>query len=224
VLISVIIPWLGEIELTTGLVAQLAAEASDDEIILVGQLKPVLPLGQGNVCWVSLAEGRTEAYLNAGAAAASGQVLLFLDPHNQLPQGILEAIKRNFRVLPQTIAGNFHLDFSGGWLGRTLLARLLKRWRYRGFYYHGSGLFVRREAFKRLGGFDLSLIMPDLALAQQLEQAGPTLYLPETISLPVPSPRLVAAWGLGPWLGQAGWRGRLLKMIYPGRMAKTLGS
>jgi hypothetical protein len=64
------------------------------------------------------------ALLNAGAAAARGEVLLFLWPDSRLPPNALLAIERNLTLLPQTIGGNFHLKFNDD----TPVTRLLSQW------------------------------------------------------------------------------------------------
>ncbi len=119
--------------------------------------------------------------LNAGVAAANGDVLLSLWPGSQLPPDAVSTIERNLKLLPQTIGGNFHVKFDDNSLFVRLLARLLKKWRYRGHYYGNSGIFVHREIYEAIGGFQSYKILEDYDFAQRMEKFGPTLYLPDTI-------------------------------------------
>jgi len=121
------------------------------------------------------------ALLNAGAAAARGEVLLFLWPDSRLPPNALLAIERNLTLLPQTIGGNFHLKFNDDTPVTRLLSHWLKKQRYRGHYDGHSGLFIRREVFQALSGFRPYDILADYDLARRMEKYGPTVYLPEAI-------------------------------------------
>lgn len=177
---------------------RLATETGDREVLLVaGQpARPdLLSRPEPGVRLVTTASRGYAAHLAAGAAAARGEVLLFLDGHNRLPAGALAAIDRNLQLLPAMVGGNFHLKFEGHSLWTGLVARVLKQQRYQGRYFHGSGIFIRRAVYEALGGLDLTAGLPDDDLVQRMESYGPTLYLPETITLPPPSLR----WGMG-WL------------------------
>jgi hypothetical protein len=121
------------------------------------------------------------ALLDAGAAVARGDIMLFLWPDSQLPPDALQAIEHNLRLLPQTIGGNFHVKFNDDSHFTRLLTRILKRWRYKGHYYGHSGVFVRKNVYEALGGFQPYHILEDYDFTQRMEKYGPTLYLPETI-------------------------------------------
>jgi GT2 family glycosyltransferase len=113
--------------------------------------------------------------------AARGDILLFLWPDAQLPANALHRIEQNFKLLPQSVGGNFHMKFDDTSLFTRLFTRFLKRWRYRGRYYGNSGIFVRREAFEAIGGFKSYPILEDYDFARRMEKCGPTLYLPDKI-------------------------------------------
>lgn len=156
--------------------------AGDFEVVVVHgefSLDTQLP-GEGQV--VSSSGTTMAALLNTGAAAAKGDVLFFLWPDTQqLSPDALTAIERNFHLLPQSIGGNFHIKFDDASRYTKLLVKLLKRRRYQGRYYGNSGVFVRRDVFEALGGFQPYSILEDYEFARRLEKYGPTLYLPETI-------------------------------------------
>jgi len=120
--------------------------------------------------------------LNAGAAAARGEVFLFLWPDSRLPPNALLAIEQNLQILPPTIGGNFHLKFNDDTPVTRLLSRWLKKQRYQGHYDGHSGIFIRREVFQALGGFRPYDILADYDLVRRMERYGPTVYLPEAIT------------------------------------------
>ncbi|MCP4246149.1 MAG: glycosyltransferase family 2 protein [bacterium] len=110
--------------------------------------------------------------LNAGAAAATGDTLLFLHADTLLPQGFQEHIAVTLAT-PGVVLGafTFRLDASGR------LFRIVERlvsWRCRllALPYGDQGLFVRREAFRRLGGFPELKIMEDFAFVRRARRAG----------------------------------------------------
>lgn len=131
--------------------------------------------------------------LNAGAAIAQGGILLFVWPGNQLPFEALLTIEKNLSLLPQTIGGNFHLKFEADTVLSRLIARFIARQRYMGRYYGNSGIFVRADVFKSLGGFAPLDLLEDYDFGLRLEASGPTLYLPDKIIAPVEKFGLKAA-------------------------------
>ena len=181
--ISIIIPTFNNEEVIAATLAQLSEQTGDFEVIVVdgGSTDNTLGLVKGQVKIVPLLDAWGGSLLNAGAAAARGEVLLFLWPDSHLPPNALLAIEQNLLIFPQTIGGNFHLKFDNDTLFTRWLARRLKKQRYQGHYDGNSGIFVRREVFQALGGFRPYDILADYDLAQQMEKYGPTVYLPEAI-------------------------------------------
>lgn len=147
-----------------------------------GSTDNTLGLVKGWVKIVPLLDARGGTLLNAGAAAARGEALLFLWPGSHLPPNALLAIEGNLSLLPQTIGGNFHLKFNDDTLVTRFLSRWLKKQRYQGHYEGHSGIFIRREVFQALGGFRPYKILADYDLARRMESYGPTVYLPEAIT------------------------------------------
>jgi glycosyltransferase involved in cell wall biosynthesis len=183
VLISIIIPTDNDTDIIAGALAQLSEQSGEFEIIIVdgGETDNALSLVEGRARVVSAPGLPRGSRLNVGAAAARGDILLFLWPDSYLPANALAAIERNLELLPQTIGGNFHLKFDKDTLFTRWLARWLKQQRYQGHYEGNSGIFIRREAFQTLGGFRPYDILADYDLARRMEDYGPTLYLPETV-------------------------------------------
>jgi GT2 family glycosyltransferase len=184
-LISVIIPTFNDEVTIAATLAQLATQPGNFEVIVVdgGSTDNTLSLVKGRVKIVPLLDTRGGALLNVGAAAARGEALLFLWPGSYLPPDALLGIERNLSLLPQTVGGNFHLQFNDDTPLTRFLSRWLKKQRYQGHYEGHSGLFIRREVFQALGGFRPYQFLADYDLARRMESYGPTLYLPEAITI-----------------------------------------
>lgn len=182
-LISIIIPTLNNADIIAATLAHLSEQAGDFEVIVVdgGSTDNTLGLIKGEVKVIPLLDTGGGLLLNVGAAAARGEVLLFLWPDSCLPPNALPAIERNLSLLPQSIGGSFHLKFDKNTLFTRWLARWLKQQRYKGHYDGHSGIFIRREVFQALGGFRPYELLADYDLARRMEKYGPTVYLPEAI-------------------------------------------
>lgn len=110
--------------------------------------------------------------MNAGAAAASGDILLFLHADTDLPAGF-EPIVRQALSEQQVAAGAFRLKIAAP--GRAfrfveLLANL--RSRLLGMPYGDQALFLTAERFADLGGFADLPIMEDFELLRRLKKCG----------------------------------------------------
>lgn len=116
--------------------------------------------------------------LDAGAAAATGEVLLFLHADTALPAGALAAIRGALRR-PEVAGGNFRLRFD-----ERGPSAVLFEWIYAvqqtvlRTYFGDSAIFVRRAVFDRLGGFGTVPVMEDDAFVRRLERGGRTVRLP----------------------------------------------
>lgn len=117
--------------------------------------------------------GNRAARMNAGAREARGETLLFLQPDTLLP---LDAWRRIRRVLrqPGVVGGCFRKRGPrGSWLLR--LADLLTNLRLalRLTLYGDRAVFVRRQAFLAIGGFDEQRdVFEDVDLGRRLRRIG----------------------------------------------------
>ena len=178
-----IIPILKEDEQIAIALDCLLEQIGNFEVIVVAGrgVEPAVAALVGQIRVISCAGATRCELLNSGAAIARGDILLFLWPGSRLPPQAMPAIEHNFQLLPQTIAGNFHVKFDDQSLYTKLLTRLLKHRRYRGRYYGNSGIFVRKAVYEALGGFQSYPVLEDYDFARRLEKYGPTLYLPDAI-------------------------------------------
>ena len=122
--------------------------------------------------------------MNAGAARARGDVLLFLHADTTLPEGALAAV-RGALAEPGVRAGTFRLRFDReGPLLRFYAWATRLRWRR--FCYGDRGLFVRHDVFEQIGGYPDWPIFEDLELAGRLhhftDENGGFRYLPMAVT------------------------------------------
>jgi rSAM/selenodomain-associated transferase 2 len=124
--------------------------------------------------------------MNAGAAVARGDVLLFLHADCALEDGALAEAERCLRRRG-VAAGCFTM--------RVGAPDLLYRWidfvahmrvRLGGLIYGDQGLFLRRQLFEQLGGFPPVRLMEDVFFSRVLRRHGRLVVAPRRI---VVSPR-----------------------------------
>jgi len=118
-------------------------------------------------------EGSTRAALmNAGAAAARGDVLFFLHADSLAPADALVRIEAALAD-PRVAGGAFEHRFAEHvWSLRAI--NLVNRFRYRFTHnwYGDQGIFVRTEVFRALGGYRQLRLMEDLDFSQRLKRHG----------------------------------------------------
>jgi rSAM/selenodomain-associated transferase 2 len=120
------------------------------------------------------------AQMNAGAAAASGDVLLFLHADTWLPPNALGAVAAAAQG-PGFVYGGFRHRFSGSDWRLAMISVLHNfRCRHARTFYGDQALFVGRAAFTRAGGFP-AVPAEDIALSQRLRAMGPPAFLTETV-------------------------------------------
>ena len=90
--------------------------------------------------------------MNAGAAAARGDVLLFLHADTRLPDGADRLLTGGLAASGR-VWGRFDLRFDSGGLLRIVAAMMNLRSRATGIATGDQAIFVTRAAFERAGGF-----------------------------------------------------------------------
>ncbi len=115
--------------------------------------------------------------MNAGAAAASGAVLLFLHADTCLPPGADELINAALADSKRRW-GRFDLRLSGTHPALRLIETMMNlRSRLSGIATGDQCLFAARDLFERVGGFPDIALMEDIALSRTLKQHGRPLCL-----------------------------------------------
>jgi rSAM/selenodomain-associated transferase 2 len=110
--------------------------------------------------------------MNAGAAVANGDVLLFLHADTRLPADadrlVLEGLAQSQRTW-----GRFDVSIDGAHpLLPVIAAAMNARSRLTGITTGDQAMFVRREAFQAVGGFPDIALMEDITLARALKRVS----------------------------------------------------
>jgi rSAM/selenodomain-associated transferase 2 len=129
---------------------------------------------------ISAPRGRA-LQMNAGAAKATGDVLLFLHADTRLPRHadhvVLTALERSDRAW-----GRFDVKIEGRSLLLLLVGWLMNlRSRLTGIATGDQAIFVRRDAFQTVGGFAEIPLMEDIALCKRLKRVSRPLCLSERV-------------------------------------------
>ncbi|MGH7819710.1 MAG: TIGR04283 family arsenosugar biosynthesis glycosyltransferase [Candidatus Binatia bacterium] len=109
--------------------------------------------------------------MNAAARIAIGDILFFLHADSRVPAGFARAIVD--ACGEGAIGGRFDLELDAPGIGYRIVENGINlRSRWSGLFTGDQGLFIRRQAFSRLGGFPDQPLFEDLALAAAMKQAG----------------------------------------------------
>lgn len=169
-MISVIIPALNEAKALPATLQALLGQAGHFEVIVVdggstddtGAIASRYP----GVRVLTAARGRAPQ-MNAGAAVARGDLLLFLHADTLLPPGAIETLNA-LEADPECRAGGFRQRFSGRhWALRLVSWLHNRRCAHTGIFYGDQAMFVRRDLFRELGGFPVG-DLEDIALSERI--------------------------------------------------------
>ncbi len=174
-LISVIVPTLNEAARLPGLLESLQRQRQAADIVVVdgGSTDATLEVAADHRTRCLTTPAGRGQQLAAGAAAARGDVLLFLHADCRFPDRGLAAIAEALSS-PDTVGGNFRLLFDGDDGFSRWLDRFYAWIRQHGFYYGDSGVFVRRHVYDALGGIRPIALMEDYDFNRRMEKYGRT--------------------------------------------------
>lgn len=171
--VSVIIPTLNE---ATGIVQTIhqVRQAGACEILVVdggsedGTPELARPLADRVL---SAARGRARQ-MNAGARAATGDVVLFLHADTILPAAFPALLARSLRD-PRVVGGRFDVRLdAAGWPFRLIETLMNVRSRWTKIATGDQAIFVRRNVFLALGGYPEIPLMEDVELSRRLKRVG----------------------------------------------------
>ena len=172
-LISIVIPVFRDAEVLSRTLdamdfggAEVIVAATEGDASLAA-----LRASQSDVIWVTAPRGRARQ-MNAGAAVARGDWLLFLHADTCLMPGWRAAIDRADADAAINLGCfRFALD-SPSPAARLIEIGVRIRVRLFGLPYGDQALFVRREAFAALRGYSDLPIMEDVDLVRRLRETG----------------------------------------------------
>jgi rSAM/selenodomain-associated transferase 2 len=198
--ISVIIPTLDE-DASISRAIRSCREAGPCEVIVVdgGSRDRTMEIARGEADAVIAAPRGRAAQMNAGAAVARGEVLLFLHADTLLPGGAVPAVLGALQD-PAVIGGAFRIRLmaspDSGRYARAVLGATGRMIGARGAvsrsYSGDQAIFVREEAFRAAGGYPEIPLMEDVELSRRMRRAGKTVLLPLRVET---SGRRWEAWG-----------------------------
>ncbi|SNC75526.1 transferase 2, rSAM/selenodomain-associated [Marinobacter sp. es.048] len=168
--LSVIVPvWMEATGVTDTLRALQPIRARGHEVIVVdgGSSDRTVELARPLCDRVVMSEKGRALQMNAGAASANGDLLLFLHADTRLPANTLEHLA-SF-VHSRRAWGRFDVRLSGERLLFRLIAWFMnQRSRLTGICTGDQAMFVRRDTFEVLGGFKLIPLMEDVEFSRRL--------------------------------------------------------
>ncbi|MBN4006705.1 TIGR04283 family arsenosugar biosynthesis glycosyltransferase [Nostoc sp. LPT] len=171
--ISIIIPVINEAGNIKGAIATTQPSINIEVIVVDGGSKDntveiVQSLG---VKVISSSPGRA-VQMNAGAVAASGEILLFLHADSRLPTGFDEMIRTALQQ-PGIVAGAFKLRIDASLLSlRWVEWGVNVRSHFCQMPYGDQAIFVTKAVFQQIGGFPELPIMEDFELMRRLKAKG----------------------------------------------------
>ncbi len=171
--VSVVIPTLNE-EDALPATLERARQPGVQEVIVVdggsGDATPAIAARHADA--VLTARRSRAAQMNAGAAHARGDVLLFLHADTLVPEGFAQAVRAACNE-PGVIGGRFDVDVQPSTpLLRLTAALINRRSRLTRISTGDQAIFIRREVFDQLGGYADIPLMEDVDLSRRMKRTG----------------------------------------------------
>jgi rSAM/selenodomain-associated transferase 2 len=175
--LSVVIPALDEAAILADTLGALPPGLAEVIVADGGSRDATRDIARAHGCRVVESAPGRGTQMNAGAAAAGGDVLLFLHADTRLPEGAVEAVAAALDD-PAVVGGAFRLgiDSDDGFL-RLVAGAANLRSRLTGVCYGDQALFARRAAFEAVRGFPPYPVMEDVAFVRALRRRGRVVLL-----------------------------------------------
>jgi rSAM/selenodomain-associated transferase 2 len=168
--LSIIIPAIDEAERLATVLPSLARlrQAGHEVIVVDGGSSDDSRARAGALAdRVLIVERGRARQMNAGAAAAGGEVLLFLHADSLLPGDTESAIARAMGV---SCWGRFDVRLWGReWPFRVIEVFMNVRSRFTGIATGDQAIFVARDTFNAIGGYPDIPLMEDIAISRRLK-------------------------------------------------------
>lgn len=185
-MISIIIPVLNEEKALPETLSNVLSQSDNAQIIIVdgGSNDRTQMIARENTRVELIVSPRGRArQMNAGAAKARGEWLLFLHADTLLPAKALQEIQ-SLSSSKDKQAGCFHQRFSKDHWFLRFVSRL-HNWRCHRtrIMYGDQAMFIRRQLFESIGGFPEQDILEDVLISELIvEQTNPVLLEQEVIT------------------------------------------
>jgi rSAM/selenodomain-associated transferase 2 len=179
--LAIVVPTWNEAARIDALLDHLIGLAGVDEILIADggstDGTPERAATRDGVTVVRTARGRARQ-MNAGAAAARSDLLLFLHADARLPADAGDRVRRVLGPSRKggAVAGAFRIrtlaEGRRGWM-RWFLPVADARSRYSRLPYGDQALFLAAATFRAAGGFPDQALMEDLEFSRRLSRRGP---------------------------------------------------
>ena len=182
--LSIVMPVLDEAaEINAALAALAPLRAEGHQLIVVdgGSRDGTLAQCRGLAIEVLQAPRGRASQMNAGAALAQGEVLLFLHADTRLPGNAGVAIEQ--AIATGARWGRFDVTIVGRSMMFPVIAALMNlRSRCSGIATGDQAIFVRRDLFERIGGYADLPLMEDIDLCRRLGSRAAPACLRQRVS------------------------------------------
>lgn len=172
-LISIIVPVLNEEKTIEKLLKQLNSLSGEKELIVIdgGSNDNTIEIASEFCKVVKSKKGRANQ-MNKGAKISEGNILWFVHSDSMVSENSLYEIES--AINEGYIGGGFSLFFYDY---DTKFMRFLSRtsnWRakYLGLYFGDQGLFIRRDIFNEIEGYEEIDLMEDWDISKRMEKKG----------------------------------------------------
>ncbi len=161
-----------------GLHEAILVDASDEDksLEILRSIERRRERGKPVIRIISTDQPARSRQMNAGATAASGDILLFLHCDTRLPVDAITSVER--AVTGQRQWGRFDVTLeSEGWIYRLIENMIRVRSRVRSLATGDQGMFVTASLFNHVGGFPKICLMEDIAMSKLLKRHGSPLLI-----------------------------------------------
>ncbi|HZP70847.1 MAG TPA: TIGR04283 family arsenosugar biosynthesis glycosyltransferase [Pseudolabrys sp.] len=177
--LSIIVPVLNEatrIEAALAALAPLRARGAEVIVVDGGSVDATPGIARPLADRVVTSRRGRAVQMNAGAAVARGDILLFLHADTQLPAEA-DGILREGLAVSGRSWGRFDVHFGEGPLLGVIAVMMNLRSRITGIATGDQAIFVTRGAFEAVGGFPPIELMEDIAISTRLRRLSRPLCL-----------------------------------------------
>ena len=192
-MISIVVPVLNEAPRLPTMFDMLDAQSGEKQIILAdgGSADDTRGVTGERAQIVESEPGRARQ-MNAGAALAQGETLLFLHCDTKLPTGALREIEDIMRPGDVTGGAFLHSFDCEDRFSRFISFSANTRAKTAKLFFGDQCIFIRREVFERMGGYADMPLFEDWDMSRRMRAYGRVAVIETPV---VTSGRRIEAWG-----------------------------